>query len=266
MNDAGYVHNPTSGQLRTHQGHVIDNSLTFTCKRIAQEISGLALKLNTITFRTQLSLPEGTDIPSDAGLFDNLRCQRYRALIAMLGFAHSLVPDVLELLKANWPATKALAGLKDRLERHGTRCIGGGLNLDTYDRGIDAVKKDAIFENLMELLAEHPAFDDLTSIGYTKSLWYRWQLKGGHGDEEMNEVWEGRHIETEAVDPFMDFVTGLPMYTEASRYKILRWRPENWLIPDKNDLIAAEQFLIGRHGEPEVDEHRGTYIRNLYAS
>jgi hypothetical protein len=214
-----------------------------------------------------LSLSEGTDSPSDADLFEHLLSQRYRAVIAMLEFAHSLVtPEVLQSLSAKWPASKALNGLKDRLERDGTECISGGLNLSTYDRTIDAVQQNSIFEDLMELLMEQPSFDDLTSIGYTKSLWYRWQLHSGHGDEEMEEVWEGRDIEMEATDPFLDFMTGLPMYTEASRYKILHWRPENWLIADKKDLIATEQFLVGRHGEPEVDEYGGTYIRTLYFS
>jgi hypothetical protein len=96
---AGYFHNPVTNELQLFDGSNIDNTLSYTCKRIAQEIDRLALQLNTITFRTHLSLPKGIDIPSDTNVFEDLIRQRKVALIRIIRFSYTLVTsDILHAL------------------------------------------------------------------------------------------------------------------------------------------------------------------------
>jgi hypothetical protein len=92
----GYFYDPVTDKLRLFNGGNINNALLYTCKRIAQEIDRLALRLNIITFWTYLSLPRGVDILSDADVFEDLIRQRRVALIHIIGFSHTLV--TLEIL------------------------------------------------------------------------------------------------------------------------------------------------------------------------
>jgi hypothetical protein len=39
----GYLHNPVTDRLQSFDGRVIKNSLSYACKRVAQEMDGLAL-------------------------------------------------------------------------------------------------------------------------------------------------------------------------------------------------------------------------------
>ncbi|KAK1716100.1 uncharacterized protein BDZ83DRAFT_635122 [Colletotrichum acutatum] len=52
VSDGGYVLNPESNRLRNAMGRPIDLALTYTCKRVADEMRGLALEANTITVST----------------------------------------------------------------------------------------------------------------------------------------------------------------------------------------------------------------------
>lgn len=51
-----YVHEIDSGKLRTSGGDPIDLGLMLVCKPIATEFRGVALRVNTITFRTSLQV------------------------------------------------------------------------------------------------------------------------------------------------------------------------------------------------------------------
>jgi len=252
----GYLHNSSTRKLRLHDGRLIDQALLFTCKRMNQEMKGLALRNNSITFRTQVSLPEAIDMHSDAALFENLRWRRNGAVCRMLSFAHSLLtPNVLQLLRKRWPESKAVAGLKERIERNGTEpIISNGLELYLDDVHINDTQEEEITDDIVQLIRNHPDFDALTSIGWTKSNWYRWQLNGGYTDEEMRRMWEDDSFENEAVDHFFDDHTGSPWYTEASRYSMLDWNAQRWEIPRRDDLEQVERLW------PE-DSHNKEHVR-----
>lgn len=62
----GYIFNSRSNTIRTLGGQPPDLALGYTCKRLAEEVGGMAFKLNTITFRTFLAPPDGIDLCSTA--------------------------------------------------------------------------------------------------------------------------------------------------------------------------------------------------------
>lgn len=50
--DDGYVYSFDRNKLRVSDGRPIELSLAYTCRLVAAEMSGLALRVNTVTFRT----------------------------------------------------------------------------------------------------------------------------------------------------------------------------------------------------------------------
>jgi hypothetical protein len=58
LEEDGYHHESTSEKLRLANRDPINLALQYTCKKAFEEIAGLALKTNTITFRTMLDVPE----------------------------------------------------------------------------------------------------------------------------------------------------------------------------------------------------------------
>jgi hypothetical protein len=83
--DDGYHENSASGKLRLANGGSIDLSMQYTCKRVAAEVDGLALEVNTITFHTMLDVSDTTDQISNADLFQYYICRgRGRLLERML--------------------------------------------------------------------------------------------------------------------------------------------------------------------------------------
>lgn len=47
----GYIYDIESGKLRTCTNQPVDLNLMYTCRRVANEMRGLALRMHTITFR-----------------------------------------------------------------------------------------------------------------------------------------------------------------------------------------------------------------------
>ncbi len=66
--DDVYVFDFPSGKLRTSDDHPIDLALMYTCRAVAREMRGMALRTRTITFRTVYS----DDLRATAGCFDDL--------------------------------------------------------------------------------------------------------------------------------------------------------------------------------------------------
>jgi len=209
-------------------------------------MEGTALRINTITFRTQSSLPEEVDTPSDAALFDHLLGQKLRILVTMLSFAYILVtPKVMEALREKWPESKAVQEVQKIIQEEGGHeyFSNGSFNFPLYF-GIDFAQQFAIQEDLMELLRDSPSFDELISTGYTKSNWCRWQEKAGLSDEEMSEEWDGRNFDKEADDDFLDPDMGLLMYTADTRYTMFDWRPALWWIPERRDPLGSFRCAV----------------------
>jgi hypothetical protein len=76
--DEGYHHYPETNTQRCFDGKPIDLALMYCSKQIAQEMKGMPLELNAITFRTFLPKSETEDVEdtcsqwSTAGRFDYL--------------------------------------------------------------------------------------------------------------------------------------------------------------------------------------------------
>jgi len=66
--EEGYIYDFPAGKLRTATGRPIDLNLMYTCRRIAAEMQGLALGLQTITFSTLYS----EDVRVRAGFWETI--------------------------------------------------------------------------------------------------------------------------------------------------------------------------------------------------
>jgi hypothetical protein len=263
----GYLYNPVTDRLQTFDGRVIRNALPNTCKRVAQEMNGLALRSNTITFRAHLSSPREIDIPSEAAVFEDLVRQRRVALTHMVGFSHTLVTsDILQALCDRWPGFKAVERFGRHIDENGTLSLDGGdPELYRYQWGVDWAMENSVKDDLVQLLTKHPRFDELTCSGYMDPLRCRFQRRTGYTDEEMNETWEGDEFEREVEDRFLDDRTGLPYYTEATRHRIIDWQPRNWWIPTEKDIAAVQEFIFSSPIH-DYDEHTGNVVEKLYFS
>jgi hypothetical protein len=94
LEEDGYHHESTSEKLRLANRDPINLALQYTCKKAFEEIAGLALKTNTITFRTMLDVPEPGRNFSKAACWDHVLRERERPLQRM--FCWSYTPVTLE--------------------------------------------------------------------------------------------------------------------------------------------------------------------------
>lgn len=87
----GFTYDLKHDRLRTTSGAKIDLALQYTCKRVASEMDGLVLQLNTITFHAISDHPYPATEHSNAVLFAYLLKGRLKALQHMLFWARTLV-------------------------------------------------------------------------------------------------------------------------------------------------------------------------------
>ncbi|KAH7384705.1 hypothetical protein BKA66DRAFT_416675 [Pyrenochaeta sp. MPI-SDFR-AT-0127] len=52
LDEGGYIYNPATRKFKNANGRLIDLALSLTCRQVATEMRGLALELNTLTFKT----------------------------------------------------------------------------------------------------------------------------------------------------------------------------------------------------------------------
>lgn len=217
----------------------------YTCKQIARELHGVAFKKNQITFRSQQSSSTAMETVSDAELLQSLRYRLQGALDHMVSFANRLVtPEALQSLADKWPGSRIVEELTKSVAVHGTHgLISGDIpSLGLLASGVDRATQDSILQDLVDIIAQDPDFDKLSSIGYTMSNWDRWQLARGWSDKRMHDTFENEDFSLEP-DSFIEPTTGLPAYTAATRHKILGWRPDPWWIPTKEDLLEVKKFI-----------------------
>jgi hypothetical protein len=105
----GYEHNAKTGTLRAVPNNAVDISLSYTCKRIAEEMYGLAFKTNAISFRTLRDAPDTDYRPSKAALYEQLLDDRALRLERMLFWSRCLLsPKTLQKLRSQYPDSLAV--------------------------------------------------------------------------------------------------------------------------------------------------------------
>ena len=116
----GYYYDSTSGTLRMDGGECIDLSLQYTCKRTAAEMQGIALGINTITFRTMLDLPRPSDQLMKSQIFGyHIDEGRGAILSRMLEWTYPLVTaETMRKLCERHPANLAVKKMRE-LHREG---------------------------------------------------------------------------------------------------------------------------------------------------
>jgi len=166
--EQGYIYDPSAQKFRLANGEKIDVALVYTCKRAAQEKDGLAFESNTIRFSVLPQIP-GTETSSSAAfLYRSLLDGRNTCLRIMLSYAYPLVTrEALRELRSRYPGNTAVEELEKTIIREGRAGLKEG-RLYHVCR-LDYLIKDAILQDLIQIIARHPAFERLVLGEYDPS-------------------------------------------------------------------------------------------------
>lgn len=100
--EGGYIYNHRTGKFRHADDHLIDLSLSLTCKQVANEMRGLALETNILTFKTwrpdNFLEREGTAVFSS--VLKLLNAHRERSLLCAWP---CYVPDTFKFVGTAYP-------------------------------------------------------------------------------------------------------------------------------------------------------------------
>lgn len=222
----GYFHDFATGRLRRSHQRPIDLSLSFTCRTIAQEMKGLALRINQVTITTGLS-----GQPSDNYLNHEHRGFQCLGLRSTAGRYESLLTltclaKMQMLLHASVCVTSTmLHGIRERYDEVGLRFVRQfraaceevpGWSLGTFIGGghfIDYTEVSPPFRNALDtaltLASTDSRFDALARKAFDKDL----------NHPEWSTVFR-----RDAYDVVMD------------------WRPPPWHIPSSDELSVLESL------------------------
>ncbi|KAH3951723.1 hypothetical protein HBI25_093210 [Parastagonospora nodorum] len=263
-----YVYDAEQRRLRDIFGKKIDNSLGYTCKKVAQEIEAMAFRCNKVTFHPRMSSYKAIDIPSDASLFEELLWRKHRALQFMLRFLfRHTTAEVLDDLCTKWPGVQVVEGLRHKIQDVGSDYFRDGtLDLYSFDYRVDRHMVVEVLEVLIDLLATRSDFEALTAIGYTTSAGFRFQMRTMLSDEEMEDIYEDTDFYVEEGDDFVDDETGKAIYTRETQPQILKWRPKLWHMPNRQELLSIESFLPGPCPKARISSSGCEYVGKLHFS
>ena len=90
----GYRYNPETGKLRISDRSTIEASFMYTCKQIAAEMKGLALRYNTITFTA--TLQHNPNTVKRATRFHTIMETIYQTRLSLLDHFRSLITPEIE--------------------------------------------------------------------------------------------------------------------------------------------------------------------------
>ncbi|KAF1849327.1 uncharacterized protein K460DRAFT_89135 [Cucurbitaria berberidis CBS 394.84] len=230
--ERGYIFIPGSGKLRTTDGPPVDLALGYTCKRVAEEMDGLALTMNSVTFRTMLDLPNIIEQCSTAYLYGILLEECVGLHRLMLEWAKSLVsPKAMQILRLLYPGNLAVKKMEQQVIDYDKDYEEFMVSDLWYGYGtLDYSAQERIILDLVRIIADHSDFERLTSKEYRLDLRDPIDPDIFYYDEEFQE------------DEFRR-VTCPAEYTRETQQKILQWRPAYWWIPDRIDLDKVTQFL-----------------------
>ncbi|KAI4672806.1 uncharacterized protein J4E78_001309 [Alternaria triticimaculans] len=236
----GYYYDSTSGKLRMDGGECIDLSLQYACKRTLAEMRGIALEINTITFRTMLDLPRPSDQLMRSQIFGHYIGKGRRAILSrMLEWTYPLVTaEVMRKLCERHPANLAVKKMRElHRERDSDGPLAGGHlwgsfeDVVTVDHNEYSAEAIAIIRDLLDIISTDPEFWHMTASDFDVNARRAFFLATQH--------WATRWEE------FEDYLTKhVPVYTsKAEQQRVLQWQPDSWFIPTNNDLEELEELL-----------------------
>ncbi|CAI6338881.1 unnamed protein product [Periconia digitata] len=213
----GYFHSFASGKLSCSDQRPIDLDLMFTCKAIAQEMRGVALLTNKVTFttgRSEIQVDDSGDI-SLAGRFERLLTWIRAIKMQMLVHAHECVtPDILDQIQIRHPYVGALFADRFRAAISTTAddvmpimvLVGSTRFLD--DNQVPLPVQDAL-DTALTLASSDPRF-------------------------------KGKALQ--AFEEGQNFLMNMTLVPEAYDM-ILQYRPCRWQIPDPHELASFEALM-----------------------
>ncbi|KAK4457308.1 hypothetical protein QBC42DRAFT_279417 [Cladorrhinum samala] len=112
--DDGYVFDFESNKLRTSDSQPVDLNLMYTCRLVAAEMSGLPLRINTVTFRTAYSEAIRTTLCRFEYLLRRLHQENQEMICRTAG---SMSPEMRQKISIQYPEVFPLfdRDLMDRL-------------------------------------------------------------------------------------------------------------------------------------------------------
>jgi len=251
----GYLLNPSNGKLRNVNWDFIDLALSLTCKIIAQEMHGLALRTNKVIFRTALSPTPAIDGYCSALLFEAAYKEREYAMQHMLSWSRSLVTlPILSDLIHRYPENTGLLGLADRNDEDRNRRLHRGNLPLMYEK--EYLSNHTQLQDLIELIVKHPGFKALTSKEYHPQL----------RDKFLPDYWP--RMEDDERRTQEEYIADIapPGYDEASQDKILAWKPDPWWMPTSREIEQSTRFLQNWKPETRFDFSGQEYRDRKYFS
>lgn len=98
--DDGYVYSFDRNKLRVSDGRPIELSLAYTCRLVAAEMSGLALRVNTVNFRTASTESMRTGLCRFEYLLRYLREQNQELINRT---ASKMSPEMIDKISEDYP-------------------------------------------------------------------------------------------------------------------------------------------------------------------
>ncbi|KAF2115626.1 hypothetical protein BDV96DRAFT_574212 [Lophiotrema nucula] len=150
----GYVYSPESGKLRAVNRKLIDTALALSCRQVSEELRGLALQKNNITFYPVRS-------SRTAFLFERVLANlRYLKEIVLNVASHEINPHLRERVAQEFPQARVmLSMITDPAPAYGERILDAVVS-SSRPWGLAPSQHRAISDRLLELASCNPAFDD----------------------------------------------------------------------------------------------------------
>ena len=204
---------------------------------MAQEIDGLAFESNTIRFSILPENPGTETSNSVASLYHSLLEGRNACLREMLSDAYPLVTrEALRELRSRYPGNTAVEELEKTIIREGRAGLKEGRLYHVFR--LDYLVKDDILQDLIQIIATHPAFERLVFKEYDPSARTSAPLDcdpvtddEDESEDEDNENDKGGSRSRPSV------------YTRDTLYQVIEWKPTYWWIPEKKDLDKVAKYV-----------------------
>ncbi|KAF2790643.1 hypothetical protein K505DRAFT_364538 [Melanomma pulvis-pyrius CBS 109.77] len=156
--ESGYHHDFKSDTLRTSDGRRIDLALIYTCKVIATEMEGLAMKINTITFTTCRD-------STTAERFEYMTTEQDLAMEYMIKRAHAFItPEIITEIAQRYPGNPKIQELQNKAPEEQRRELLKGF----HGRNGPYVVHKNIVHDLLQLASAHPCFLEDTTRPWTQ--------------------------------------------------------------------------------------------------
>ena len=256
----GYIFSLSAQKFRQSNGLPIELALGYTCKRVAAEIHGYALRENTLRFHV---LPQTQDTfhrCSTAGSFARLLELQHGCLIMMLRQAYWLIsPEAIREMGRKYPGNIAVKRLEQKVAEDGNVFLSSGHLLAEW--ALDSFVEYVMLQDLIKVISTHPDFVHLTSRVYEADV-----VRGPlyrYPDEDYDFSLDYPDIDFDDDSSEDSYDRDSPWYTKETQFQIMNWKPALWWIPDEDDLDAVTKFLTMEPSDPTYDD-TGREVRPKY--